>query len=116
MDEVLSAAVRRVFVLLDKEGLIYRDKRLVNWDPKFQTAISDLEVESKEIDGSLWHFRYPAEGEEGRFIVVATTRPETMLRDTGVAVHHDDEHSTDLLGLHPPLPLAGRPLPTAHDS
>ena len=75
MDEGLSAAVRRVFVKLYKDGLIYRDKRLVNWDPKFQTAISDLEVESKEVEGSLWHFRYPIEGEDGRHIVVSTTRP-----------------------------------------
>ncbi|HEY9567448.1 MAG TPA: valine--tRNA ligase [Thalassobaculum sp.] len=116
MDEGLSAAVRRVFVRLYKEGLIYRDKRLVNWDPKFQTAISDLEVESKEIDGSLWHFRYPVEGEEGRFIVVATTRPETMLGDTGVAVHPDDERYSDLVGRHAILPLVGRRIPIVADS
>src|SRR5688572_7077454 len=91
LDEGLSAAVRKVFVQLHKKGLIYRDKRLVNWDPKFHTAISDLEVEQHEVKGQLWHFRYPIEGEEGRCIVVATTRPETMLGDTGVAVHPDDE-------------------------
>jgi len=116
MDDGLSAAVRKVFVQLHKEGLIYRDKRLVNWDPKFQSAISDLEVESKEIDGNLWHFRYPVEGEEGRFIVVATTRPETMLGDTGVAVHPDDERYTDLVGKHAILPLVGRRIPIVADT
>ncbi|EDP66274.1 Valyl-tRNA synthetase [alpha proteobacterium BAL199] len=115
MDEGLSAAVRRVFVQLYKEGLIYRDKRLVNWDPKFQTAISDLEVEAKEVDGNLWHFRYPVEGEEGRYIVVATTRPETMLGDTGVAVHPDDERYKDLVGRHAILPLVGRRIPIVAD-
>src|SRR5579859_5384215 len=87
MDAGLSAAVRKVFVELYRKGLIYRDKRLVNWDPKLHTAISDLEVESQETKGSLWHFKYPIEGVEGQFIVVATTRPETMLGDTGIAVH-----------------------------
>ena len=82
MDDGLSEAVRQVFVSLYKDGLIYRDKRLVNWDPQFQTAISDLEVENREIRGNLWHIRYPIEGEAGRFIIVATTRPETMLGDT----------------------------------
>ena len=90
MDDGLSAAVREVFVTLYRQGLIYRDRRLVNWDPKFQTAISDLEVENREVKGSLWHIRYPIEGEPGRFITVATTRPETMLGDTAVAVHPDD--------------------------
>ncbi len=116
MDEGLSAAVRRVFVRLYKDGLIYRDKRLVNWDPKFQTAISDLEVESTEVDGSLWHFRYPIEGEEGRHIVVATTRPETMLGDTGVAVHPEDERYQDLVGRFAVLPLVGRRIPIVADS
>ena len=116
MDDGLSAAVRKVFVQLYKEGLIYRDKRLVNWDPKFQSAISDLEVESKEIDGNLWHFRYPVEGQEGRFIVVATTRPETMLGDTGVAVHPEDERYADLVGRHAILPLVGRRIPIVADS
>src|SRR3546814_4643909 len=78
MDEGLSEAVLKVFVTLHREGLIYRDKRLVNWDPRFHTAISDLEVEQKEMNGHLWHFRYPIEGEKGRFITVATTRPEHM--------------------------------------
>ncbi|NQW09024.1 MAG: valine--tRNA ligase [Alphaproteobacteria bacterium] len=115
MDEGLSDAVRKVFVQLYKENLIYRDKRLVNWDPKFQTAISDLEVESKEIDGHLWHFRYPIEGEAGRFIVVATTRPETMLGDSGVAVHPEDERYKDLVGEHAILPLVGRRIPIVAD-
>ena len=91
MDEGLSRAVTKVFVELYRDGLIYKDKRLVNWDPKLRTAISDLEVEQVETKGKLYHFKYPIEGEEGRFIVVATTRPETMLGDTGVAVHPDDE-------------------------
>ncbi len=87
MDDGLSAAVKQTFVRLYQEGLIYRDRRLVNWDPKLQTAISDLEVETREIKGSLWYIRYPIEGEPDRFISVATTRPETMLGDTAVAVH-----------------------------
>ena len=85
MDEGLSDAVRRVFVSLFQEGLIYRDKRLVNWDPKFHTAISDLEVEQREVVGSMWYFRYPLEDNPAKFITVATTRPETMLGDTAVA-------------------------------
>jgi valyl-tRNA synthetase len=116
MDEGLSAAVRKVFVALYKKGLIYRDKRLVNWDPKFHTAISDLEVEQHEVKGQLWHFRYPIEGEEGRCIVVATTRPETMLGDTGVAVHPDDERYRDLVGKHVVLPLVGRRIPIVADA
>ncbi|HVT56012.1 MAG TPA: class I tRNA ligase family protein, partial [Xanthobacteraceae bacterium] len=97
MDDGLSKAVLEVFVTLHREGLIYRDKRLVNWDPKLLTAISDLEVQQVEVKGSLWHLRYPLEGktfnpeDPSTFIVVATTRPETMLGDTGVAVHPDDE-------------------------
>ena len=87
-----------MFVTLYREGLIYRDRRLVNWDPKLQTAISDLEVENLEVKGSLWHIRYPIEGEAGRFITVATTRPETMLGDTAVAVHPDDARYRDLVG------------------
>ncbi len=108
MDEGLSRAVTKVFVELYRAGLIYKDKRLVNWDPKLQTAISDLEVEQIETKGKLYHFKYPIEGEEGRFIVVATTRPETMLGDTGVAVHPDDERYKDLVGRHAILPLVGR--------
>jgi len=108
MDEGLSRAVTRVFVELYRAGLIYKDKRLVNWDPKLRTAISDLEVEQVETKGRLYHFKYPIEGEEGRFIVVATTRPETMLGDTGVAVHPDDERYADLVGRNAILPLVGR--------
>ena len=101
----------RFFVELYRQGLMYRDKRLVNWDPKFQTAISDLEVQQLEIKGHLWHFRYPIEGEPGRFITVATTRPETMLGDTGVAVHPEDARYRDLVGKHVILPLVGRRIP-----
>jgi valyl-tRNA synthetase len=116
MDEGLSRAVIKVFVELYRDGLIYRDKRLVNWDPRFQTAISDLEVMQVEVKGSLWHIRYPIEGEEGRFITVATTRPETMLGDTGVAVHPDDERYRDLVGRHAILPLVGRRIPIVADA
>ncbi len=115
MDEGLSAAVRKVFVDLYREGLIYRDRRLVNWDPKLQTAISDLEVENLEVRGSLWHIRYPIEDEPGRFITVATTRPETMLGDTAVAVHPDDARYRDLVGKFAILPLVGRRLPIIAD-
>jgi len=115
MDAGLSEAVREVFVTLHEQGLIYRDRRLVNWDPKFQTAISDLEVESREVKGSLWHLRYPVEGAPGRFIVVATTRPETMLGDTAVAVHPEDERFRDLVGKFAILPLVGRRIPIVAD-
>jgi valyl-tRNA synthetase len=115
MDEGLSAAVREVFVTLFRQGLIYRDRRLVNWDPKFLTAISDLEVESKEVKGSLWHLRYPVEGAPGRFLVVATTRPETMLGDTAVAVHPEDARFKDLIGKRVILPLLGRAIPVVAD-
>ena len=113
MDEGLSAAVREVFVTLHRQGLIYRDKRLVNWDPKLQTAISDLEVESREVKGSLWHIRYPVEG--GGEITVATTRPETMLGDTAVAVHPTDGRFADLVGKMVVLPLTGRRIPIIAD-
>ncbi|CAA9227916.1 MAG: Valyl-tRNA synthetase [uncultured Craurococcus sp.] len=113
MDEGLSKAVREVFVTLHKQGLIYRDRRLVNWDPKLQTAISDLEVESREVKGSLWHIRYPVEG--GGEIVVATTRPETMLGDTAVAVHPEDARFAALLGRQVVLPLSGRRIPILAD-
>ena len=116
MDEGLSKAVVKVFVDLYRDGLIYKDKRLVNWDPKLQTAISDLEVQQIETKGHLWHFKYPIEGEEGRFIVVATTRPETMLGDTGVAVHPDDERYKDLVGKNAILPLVGRRMKIVADS
>ncbi len=115
MDEGLSAAVRRVFVELYRQKLIYRDKRLVNWDPKLQTAISDLEVEQREVKGQLWHFRYPIADQPGRAIVVATTRPETMLGDTGVAVHRDDERYRDLVGRSAVLPLVERRIPIVAD-
>jgi valyl-tRNA synthetase len=115
MDEGLSRAVVKVFVRLHREGLIYRDKRLVNWDPKLRTSVSDLEVEQKETRGHLWHFRYPIDGEEGRFITVATTRPETMLGDAAVAVHPDDERYKDLVGKNAVLPLVGRLIPIVAD-
>jgi len=115
MDEGLSRAVREVFVTLYRQGLVYRDRRLVNWDPKLLTAISDLEVENIEVRGSLWHFRYPIEGELGRCIVVATTRPETMLGDSAVAVHPDDARYRDLLGKFAVLPLVGRRIPIVAD-
>lgn len=108
MDEGLSRAVRQVFVTLYKEGLIYRDRRLVNWDPKFQSAISDLEVESREINGFIWHLRYPLADGSGRAITVATTRPETMLGDTAVAVNPEDARYTDMIGQEVILPLTGR--------
>ena len=115
MDEGLNRAVRKVFVDLYRQGLIYRDKRLVNWDPKFHTAISDLEVVQKETQGHLWHLRYPVEGQPERYLVVATTRPETMLGDTAVAVHPDDERYKDLVGKHVILPLVGRRIPVVAD-
>ena len=127
LDPALQVAVRKVFVQLYREGLIYRDKRLVNWDPHFQTAISDLEVEQREVDGHYWHFAYPlADGvtyehpvafdDEGRptewetrdYVVVATTRPETMLGDTGVAVHPDDARYAALVGKEIDHPITGR--------
>jgi len=116
MDEGLSKAVRKVFVDLHKQGLIYRDKRLVNWDPKLHTAISDLEVVQKEVKSHLWHFRYPLADDPSRFIVVATTRPETMLGDTAVAVHPDDERYQYLIGKDVMLPLVGRRIPIVGDS
>lgn len=133
MDEGLSKAVTKVFVELYRKGLLYRDKRLVNWDPHFQTAISDLEVEQKEVDGHYWHLRYPlADGvtyehplkdEDGNpagtetrnYIVVATSRPETMLGDTGVAVHPDDERYKSLVGKFVELPIVGRRVPIVAD-
>ncbi|MDX2259707.1 MAG: valine--tRNA ligase [Hyphomicrobiaceae bacterium] len=142
MDEGLSKAVVEVFVTLHEQGLIYKDKRLVNWDPKFQTAISDLEVVQVEATGSfkwdsssgedldlaalnklldknpsghMYHFRYPLSGDPTRFIVVATTRPETMLGDTGVAVHPEDERYADLVGKTVRLPLVGREIPIVAD-
>jgi valyl-tRNA synthetase len=115
MDEGLSRAVLKVFVELYREGLIYKDKRLVNWDPKLLTAISDLEVQQVELKGHLWHFKYPVEGSEDTFITVATTRPETMLGDTAVAVHPDDERYKHLVGKNAILPLVGRWIPIVAD-
>ena len=115
MDEGLSAAVRKVFVDMHKQGLIYRDKRLVNWDPKLLTAISDLEVEQRETKGHYWHLKYPVEGMNGVFITVATTRPETMLGDTAVAVHPDDERYKDLVGKMVRLPIVDRLIPIIAD-
>ena len=120
MDDGLSNAVKEVFVRLYEEGLIYRGKRLVNWDPKLHTAISDLEVENQDEKGSLWHFRYPlANGEqtaEGKdYIVVATTRPETMLGDTAVAVNPKDERYVALIGKTVMLPLVNREIPIVAD-
>jgi valyl-tRNA synthetase len=114
LDEGLSAAVRKVFVTLHRQKLIYRDKRLVNWDPHFQTAISDLEVEQREVDGHYWHLAYPLEDGSGE-IVVATTRPETMLGDTAVAVHPSDERYAALVGRCVRLPIVGRPIPIIAD-
>jgi valyl-tRNA synthetase len=114
MDEGLSKAVLKVFVQLYKEGLIYKDKRLVNWDPKLLTAISDLEVVQKEVKGNLWHLRYPIDGTD-EFIVVATTRPETMLGDSGVAVHPENEKLRHLIGRMVRLPLVGRLIPIVGD-
>ncbi|AYH04346.1 valine--tRNA ligase [Pectobacterium parmentieri] len=120
MDEGLSNAVKEVFVRLYKEDLIYRGKRLVNWDPKLRTAISDLEVENRDVKGSMWHLRYPladgvktAEGKD--YLVVATTRPETMLGDTGVAVNPEDPRYKDLIGKEVILPLIGRRIPIVGD-
>ncbi len=115
LDEGLSAAVRKVFVTLYKQGLLYRDKRLVNWHPELQTALSDLEVENVETQGKMWRLRYPVEGEPGRYVVVATTRPETMLGDSAVAVHPDDERYKDLVGRAVRLPLADRLIPIIAD-
>ncbi|MCW8055693.1 MULTISPECIES: valine--tRNA ligase [Agrobacterium] len=134
MDEGLSEAVLEVFVTLYKQGLIYKDKRLVNWDPKLLTAISDMEVEQIEVKGNLWHLRYPLEkgvtyqypiafDEEGKptefetrdYIVVATTRPETMLGDTGIAVNPEDERYKGIVGKHVILPIVGRKVPIVAD-
>jgi valyl-tRNA synthetase len=114
MDEGLSRAVLKVFVDLYRAGLIYKDKRLVNWDPKLLTAISDLEVQQVEVKGQLWHFNYPVEGSE-QFITVATTRPETMLGDTAVAVHPENERLKHLIGKTAILPLVGRRIPIIGD-
>ena len=121
MDEGLSRAVAKVFVELYAQGLIYKDKRLVNWDPKLLTAISDLEVQQIEVKGNLWHLRYPLEGKQfnpedlSTFIVVATTRPETMLGDTAVAVNPEDDRYKSVVGKNAVLPLVGRLIPIVAD-
>jgi valyl-tRNA synthetase len=115
MDEGLSRAVRQVFVRLYDDGLIYRDNRLINWCPRCHTALSDIEVEHEEKAGNLWHLRYPVIGEPGRFLVVATTRPETMLGDTAVAVHPEDERYAGLAGKTVLLPLVNREIPIIVD-
>lgn len=114
MDDNLSEAVKHVFIKLHEEGLIYRGKRLVNWDPVLHTAVSDLEVLSEEEAGHLWHFRYPLTDGSGH-LVVATTRPETMLGDTAVAVHPEDERYKHLIGKTITLPLVGREIPIIGD-
>src|ERR1700722_14177601 len=115
MDEGLSRAVIKVFVELHRQGLIYKDKRLVNWDPRLQTAVSDLEVENIEMKGHLWFIKYPIDCEMGQFITVATTRPETMLGDTAVAVHPDDARYKDLIGKQVRLPLTNPLIPIIAD-
>jgi valyl-tRNA synthetase len=114
MDPGFSKAVVKVFVELHKRGLLYRDKRLVNWDPRFQTAISDLEVETKDVPGKFWHLKYPLADGSGS-IQVATTRPETMLADMAVAVHPDDERYKAIVGKQVRLPITGRPVPVIAD-
>ncbi len=113
MDEGLSNAVKKVFVNLYNDGIIYKDKRLVNWDPKLLTAISDLEVEQRDTEGSLWHIKYPID--ENNHIIVATTRPETMLGDTAVAVHPDDEKFKNLIGKICNLPISNKKIPIIAD-
>ena len=115
MDEGLSKAVRHVFVSLYKKGLIYKGSRIINWCPHCVTALSDAEVEYQDKPGFFWHIRYPIQGEEGRYVIVATTRPETMLGDTGVAVNPNDERYKDIVGKKCILPLVGREMPIVAD-
>ena len=115
LDDGLSRAVIKIFVQMHRDGLIYRDKRLVNWDPKLLTAISDLEVEQREQESSMWHLKYRLEGAEDEFISIATTRPETMLGDGAVAVHPDDERYKHLVGRMAILPLSNRAIPIIAD-
>ena len=115
LDEGLSKAVRQIFVQMHRDGLIYRDKRLVNWDPKLLTAISDLEVEQREQESSMWHLKYRIEGTTDEFISIATTRPETMLGDGAVAVHPDDERYKHMVGKMAILPLSNRAIPIIAD-
>lgn len=115
MDEGLSNAVKDVFVDLYNKGLIYKGKRMINWCPYCNTSISDAEVEYEEEPTHLWHVKYPVKGEEGKFVIVATTRPETMLGDTGVAVHPDDERYKDLVGKTVILPIMNKEIPIIAD-
>lgn len=115
MDDVRAQSVTAVFVKLYKQGLIYRGKRLVNWDPVLSTAVSDLEVENVETDGSMWHIRYPLADNPNEAVIVATTRPETLLGDVAVAVHPDDERYQHLIGKQLTLPLTGRTIPVIAD-
>ena len=115
MDEGCSKAVRETFCELYEKGLIYKGSRIINWCPHCVTALSDAEVEYQDKPGSFWHIRYPIAGEEGRYVIVATTRPETMLGDTGVAVHPDDERYKDIVGKKCILPLVGREMPIVAD-
>ncbi len=115
MDEGCSKAVREVFVNLYDKGLIYRGNRIINWCPKCTTALSDAEVEYTEQDGNFWHIKYPVEGEEGRFITIATTRPETMLGDTAIAVNPEDERYMDIIGKNVIIPLVNRAIPIVGD-
>jgi valyl-tRNA synthetase len=115
LDEVCARAVRNAFFRMFKDGLIYRGKRLVNWDTHLQTAVSDDEVYHEKVKGHLWHIRYPVKGEAGRFMTVATTRPETMLGDTAVAVHPEDPRYKDLIGRTVVLPLVDREIPVIAD-
>ena len=115
LDPVITKAVMRVFVSMHREGLIHRGTRLVNWDPKFRTAVSDLEVETREVDGHLWHIRYPLAEDPSRHIVVATTRPETLFGDQAVAVNAADERYRDVVGQRVALPLTGRTIPVITD-
>ncbi|MEC7439278.1 MAG: valine--tRNA ligase, partial [Pseudomonadota bacterium] len=115
LDAGLSRAVIKIFVQMHRDGLIYRDKRLVNWDPKLLTAISDLEVEQREQESSMWHLKYRLEGSEDEYISIATTRPETMLGDGAVAVHPDDERYRHMVGRMCILPLSNRPIPIIAD-
>ncbi len=115
MDEGLSDAVEEVFVKLHEKGFIYKGERIINWCPVCQTSISDAEVEYEDQHGHFWHINYPVAGEEGRFVQIATTRPETMLGDTALAVHPDDERYKDLVGKNVILPLVGREIPIVAD-
>ena len=115
MDDGLSDAVIKVFVELYNDGLIYKDKRLVNWDPKLKTAISDLEVDQRETKGSLWYIKYPLQNNSDKFITIATTRPETMFGDTAIAVHPDDKRYKNMIGQKVLIPIVNREIPIIED-